>query len=204
MPILGADMQTGTLIAWRKQPGDAVRHGDIIAEVESDKADVEVEIFMDGVIEKILVEPGEVPVGTPLASSASRAKRRRRTARLPPPTEEAPPVVARRALPVEGERARFAGGEMLAPSWASTSRVQGRRRAALASRRRGGRAACARLRRRGGVADRGAHAPGHRGGHGAIRARITLPRHTTIDRNATAWLAGEARPMPSACSTACY
>jgi pyruvate dehydrogenase E2 component (dihydrolipoamide acetyltransferase) len=68
MPILGADMESGTLVAWRKAPGDEIRRGDIIAEVETDKADVEVEIFLNGVLEKILVEPGtKVPVGTPLA-----------------------------------------------------------------------------------------------------------------------------------------
>jgi pyruvate dehydrogenase E2 component (dihydrolipoamide acetyltransferase) len=68
MPILGADMRAGTLVAWRKQPGDAVHRGDIIAEVETDKADIEVEVFLDGVVERLLVEPGtEVPVGTPLA-----------------------------------------------------------------------------------------------------------------------------------------
>jgi pyruvate dehydrogenase E2 component (dihydrolipoamide acetyltransferase) len=68
MPILGADMEAGTLVTWRKAPGDHVKRGDIIAEVESDKADIEVEVFIDGVIEKLLVEPGEkVPVGTPLA-----------------------------------------------------------------------------------------------------------------------------------------
>jgi len=68
MPILGADMTAGTLVAWRKQPGDRVERGDIIAEVESDKADVEVEIFVTGVLDRILVEPGtKVPVGTPLA-----------------------------------------------------------------------------------------------------------------------------------------
>ena len=68
MPILGADMQAGTLVAWRKQPGDRVARGDIIAEVETDKADIEVEVFLDGVIETLLVREGEkVPVGTPLA-----------------------------------------------------------------------------------------------------------------------------------------
>jgi pyruvate dehydrogenase E2 component (dihydrolipoamide acetyltransferase) len=68
MPILGADMNAGTLVSWRKQPGDSVQRGDIIAEVETDKADVEVEIFMNGVLEKVLVEEGQkVPVGTPLA-----------------------------------------------------------------------------------------------------------------------------------------
>ncbi len=68
MPVLGADMEAGTLVEWLKKPGDQVRRGDVIAEVETDKADIEVEVFLNGVIERILVEPGEkVPVGTPLA-----------------------------------------------------------------------------------------------------------------------------------------
>jgi pyruvate dehydrogenase E2 component (dihydrolipoamide acetyltransferase) len=68
MPILGADMTAGTLVAWRKQPGDRVERGDIIAEVETEKGLIEVEIFTRGVIERLLVEPGtEVPVGTVLA-----------------------------------------------------------------------------------------------------------------------------------------
>ncbi len=68
MPSLGADMSAGTLAAWLKQPGDAVKRGDIVAVVHTDKADVEVEVFTSGVIERMLIEPGtEVPVGTPLA-----------------------------------------------------------------------------------------------------------------------------------------
>jgi pyruvate dehydrogenase E2 component (dihydrolipoamide acetyltransferase) len=68
MPALGADMSAGHLIAWRKEVGDVVARGDIIAEVHTDKADIEVEVFTSGVIEQLLVEPGqEVPVGTPLA-----------------------------------------------------------------------------------------------------------------------------------------
>ncbi len=68
MPILGADMTAGTLIEWRKQPGDRLQRGDIIAEVETEKGLIEVEVFTTGVLEKILVEPGrQVPVGTPLA-----------------------------------------------------------------------------------------------------------------------------------------
>jgi pyruvate dehydrogenase E2 component (dihydrolipoamide acetyltransferase) len=68
MPSLGADMSAGTLAAWLKQPGDAVKRGDIVAVVHTDKADVEVEVFTTGVIEQMLIEPGtEVPVGTPLA-----------------------------------------------------------------------------------------------------------------------------------------
>lgn len=68
MPSLGADMSAGKLIAWRKKPGDTVKRGEIIADVDTDKATIEVESFISGVIEKILVEPGEqVPVGTVLA-----------------------------------------------------------------------------------------------------------------------------------------
>jgi pyruvate dehydrogenase E2 component (dihydrolipoamide acetyltransferase) len=68
MPILGADMKAGTLTAWRKEPGDRIERGEIIAEIETDKADVEVECFLTGTIELLLAEPGDkIPVGTPLA-----------------------------------------------------------------------------------------------------------------------------------------
>ena len=68
MPILGADMTAGTLIAWRVRPGDAVRRGDILAEVETDKGLIDVEAFVSGVVEKLLVGAGAtVPTGTVLA-----------------------------------------------------------------------------------------------------------------------------------------
>ena len=55
MPKLGADMSAGKLIAWRKKPGDTVTRGDIIADVETDKADIEVEVFTSGVIEGMTI-----------------------------------------------------------------------------------------------------------------------------------------------------
>jgi pyruvate dehydrogenase E2 component (dihydrolipoamide acetyltransferase) len=68
MPKLGADMTAGTLIAWRKQPGDNVHRGDIIAEVETEKGNIDVEVFSAGIVEKLLIEPGQyVPIGTPMA-----------------------------------------------------------------------------------------------------------------------------------------
>jgi pyruvate dehydrogenase E2 component (dihydrolipoyllysine-residue acetyltransferase) len=68
MPSLGADMEAGTLVQWLKQPGDQVKRGDIIAIVDTQKGAIEIEVFEDGAIEKILVEPGtKVPVGTTLA-----------------------------------------------------------------------------------------------------------------------------------------
>ncbi|HEX6810393.1 MAG TPA: dihydrolipoamide acetyltransferase family protein [Planctomycetota bacterium] len=68
MPSLGADMESGRLLEWRVKPGDAVHRGDIVAVVDTDKAAIEIEVFCDGVVEKLLVPAGEqVPVGTPLA-----------------------------------------------------------------------------------------------------------------------------------------
>jgi pyruvate dehydrogenase E2 component (dihydrolipoamide acetyltransferase) len=69
MPTLGADMEAGTLVSWRKQPGDAVSRGDVIAEVDTEKGVIDVEVFAEGVLDEILVGPGtRVPVGTPLAT----------------------------------------------------------------------------------------------------------------------------------------
>ena len=68
MPSLGADMEAGTLVQWLVKPGDRVKHGDIIAVVETQKGAIEIETFQTGVIEKFLVDVGtKVPVGTPLA-----------------------------------------------------------------------------------------------------------------------------------------
>jgi pyruvate dehydrogenase E2 component (dihydrolipoamide acetyltransferase) len=69
MPKLGADMSAGTLVAWHKKAGDVVQRGDIVAEVETDKGVIEVEIFTSGTIERLMIQPGEmVPVGTVLAT----------------------------------------------------------------------------------------------------------------------------------------
>jgi pyruvate dehydrogenase E2 component (dihydrolipoamide acetyltransferase) len=68
MPVLGADMEAGTLVAWHKAAGDELHRGDTLAAVDTDKGVIDVEIFRAGVLEEILVPPGtRVPVGTPLA-----------------------------------------------------------------------------------------------------------------------------------------
>jgi pyruvate dehydrogenase E2 component (dihydrolipoamide acetyltransferase) len=68
MPSLGADMDEGTLVEWMVKVGDTVHKGDIVAVVDTTKSAIEVEVFTDGVVEELLVEPGTtVPVGTPLA-----------------------------------------------------------------------------------------------------------------------------------------
>lgn len=68
MPSLGADMDEGTLLEWLVAPGDRVRKGDIVAVVDTEKSDIEVEVFEDGVIAELLVDVGAtLPVGTPMA-----------------------------------------------------------------------------------------------------------------------------------------
>jgi pyruvate dehydrogenase E2 component (dihydrolipoamide acetyltransferase) len=69
MPSLGADMEAGTVIEWLVKPGDVVHKGDIVAVVDTDKADIDIETFEGGTVRELLVPPGlRVPVGTPLAT----------------------------------------------------------------------------------------------------------------------------------------
>jgi pyruvate dehydrogenase E2 component (dihydrolipoyllysine-residue acetyltransferase) len=69
MPSLGADMEAGTLLEWYVKPGDTVKRGDLVARVDTSKAEIEVEIFDDGVIDELVVPVGvRVPVGTVLAT----------------------------------------------------------------------------------------------------------------------------------------
>lgn len=68
MPSLGADMDSGVLLEWRVGPGDHVTKGDIVAVVDTDKSDIEVEVFHSGTIAELVVPEGdEVAVGTTLA-----------------------------------------------------------------------------------------------------------------------------------------
>lgn len=68
MPSLGADMESAVLMEWHVKEGDHVKKGDIIAEVETSKGVIEIEVFEGGIIEKLLVtEETECAVGTPLA-----------------------------------------------------------------------------------------------------------------------------------------
>ena len=72
MPALSPTMETGTLSKWTVAVGDAVRSGDVIAEIETDKATMEVEAVDDGILASIMVAEGSegVAVGTPIARLA--------------------------------------------------------------------------------------------------------------------------------------
>lgn len=110
MPSLGADMEAGTLVQWLVKPGDAVRRGDIVAVVETQKGAIEIEVFETGRIDEIFVAPNaRVPVGTLLASIRTEG------AAAPPPAPPAgPPAVparlAEQALPPRPVSPAPAGG----------------------------------------------------------------------------------------------
>jgi pyruvate dehydrogenase E2 component (dihydrolipoamide acetyltransferase) len=118
MPSLGADMQFGTIVDWRVKPGDVVKRGDVVALVETEKGVIEVEIFENGVIESLVVSPGQkVPVGATLATLSGDGKKvEAQAAPSPvavaaetatPVQEERPPIKASVAPPPAEEAARL-------------------------------------------------------------------------------------------------
>lgn len=119
MPSLGADMETGTIVEWRVAPGDTVHHGDIIAVVDTDKATIEVEVFEDGVVGQLLVEPGvEVAVGTPLAtigSADASLVAAPAVAVEAPPAEVAAPVVEASPAPAPAPAPAATGPVVVSP-----------------------------------------------------------------------------------------
>lgn len=69
LPSLGADMDEGKLLEWHVKPGDKVKKGQVVAVVDTSKAAVDVEIWQDGTVFELLVEPGtRLPVGSVMAT----------------------------------------------------------------------------------------------------------------------------------------
>ena len=68
MPNLGYDMEEGQISSWLKQPGDTVQRGEPIAEIETDKATVEMEALATGTLAEVVAQPGDtVAVGKVIA-----------------------------------------------------------------------------------------------------------------------------------------
>ena len=69
MPALSPTMEKGTLAKWLIKEGDAIKSGDVIAEIETDKATMEVEAADEGMVGKVAIAAGtaDVPVGTVIA-----------------------------------------------------------------------------------------------------------------------------------------
>ncbi len=83
MPALSPTMEKGNLAKWLKKEGEAVKSGDVIAEIETDKATMEVEAVDEGTLGKILVPEGtnDVAVNTPIAMRMGRRRPGRRRPR---------------------------------------------------------------------------------------------------------------------------
>ena len=93
MPKLSDTMEEGTVLKWRVKEGDRVAKGDILAEVETDKAAMEMEAFEDGVIGSLKVPEGEtVAVGTVIAVLEGEGGGEEESAAAPQPQEPAPPA----------------------------------------------------------------------------------------------------------------
>ncbi|MGE0598160.1 MAG: dihydrolipoamide acetyltransferase family protein [Dehalococcoidia bacterium] len=85
MPQMGADMTEGTVVKWFKSVGDTVTRGEIIAEIETDKADVELEAYESGTLIKLIAEEGEVvPVGEVIALLGEAGEKAPDVERKPP------------------------------------------------------------------------------------------------------------------------
>jgi pyruvate dehydrogenase E2 component (dihydrolipoamide acetyltransferase) len=110
MPALSPTMEEGTLAKWHVKVGDTVKAGDVIAEIETDKATMEVEAVDEGVIEAILVEAGteNVKVNAQIAKLAGEGESPAPPPAKPAPAAEAPKVAS--AAPVQ------AAGETAAPA----------------------------------------------------------------------------------------
>ena len=106
MPKLSMTMEEGELISWVKHEGDQVRAGDVIAEVNSDKVEMEVESPADGTLVRLAAAEGEVvPVGAPIATLETEAEDLLGGILGAPPGDQ----------PAEEAAARPDGGETAAP-----------------------------------------------------------------------------------------
>ena len=127
MPALSPTMEKGNLIKWVKNEGDKVQAGDVIAEIETDKATMEVEAVDEGTIGKILVPAGtnDVAVNTPIAviladgedASAMKAGAPAAAPKAEAPAEQmkaaqsAPPAAPSAGEDQDAGRAGLSGGD---------------------------------------------------------------------------------------------
>ena len=125
MPALSPTMEKGNLAKWHKKEGDAVKSGDVIAEIETDKATMEVEAVDEGTLGRILVPEGtnDVAVNTPIAMILAEGEDAAALKDGKPPARKAKaepdPVLEQR---VEESRPRVEEAEALIPPASTASR----------------------------------------------------------------------------------
>lgn len=113
MPKLSDTMTEGTLVSWKKQKGDKVSSGDVIAEVETDKATMEMEAFEDGVLAEIYVQEGtKVAVGEKIAAIQGKGEAAPATAATDAKSAAAAAPATAKPAPAESAPAVASGGEI--------------------------------------------------------------------------------------------
>jgi len=104
MPKLGFDMAEGTLVRWVRNEGENINKGDVLAEIETDKATVEVESSVGGVVRKLLVDAGAVvPIGAAIAiigSADEKIDEPKAVSAQPSTKAEIAPQVPPKAAPI--------------------------------------------------------------------------------------------------------
>jgi pyruvate dehydrogenase E1 component beta subunit len=120
MPALSPTMEKGNLAKWLKKEGEAIKSGDVIAEIETDKATMEVEATDEGTLGKILIPEGtaDVAVNTPIATILADGENAADLSKVAAPAAqqkaaEPPPAQAKAETPAQ---AKFGGEEKKAPS----------------------------------------------------------------------------------------
>src|SRR5277367_188693 len=111
MPALSPTMEKGNLAKWLKKEGDSIKTGDVIAEIETDKATMEVEAIDDGTLGKILVPEGtnDVAVNTPIATILAVGEDKAALSdgkSAPPAQKEQPAAKAETSAPAKTEAAK--------------------------------------------------------------------------------------------------
>jgi pyruvate dehydrogenase E1 component beta subunit len=114
MPALSPTMEKGNLAKWLKKEGETIKSGDVIAEIETDKATMEVEATDEGTLGKILIPEGtaDVAVNTPIATILADGESAADADKAPTPKAEKPAAKAE----APKQETKFGGGERKAPS----------------------------------------------------------------------------------------
>ena len=126
MPKLSDTMTEGTLVAWKKKAGDKVSSGDVIAEVETDKATMEMESFEDGVLAEIYIQEGQkVAVGEKIARVQGKGEAAAPAAPAEMPADKQPVPTAEKAAAKAGSdiAPAAAGGAQATETPAATDTV---------------------------------------------------------------------------------
>lgn len=106
-PKLGQTMEEGAIVKWLKREGDKVAKGDILFEIETDKANLEVESFFEGTLLKVLVKEGvTVPVNTAVGFVGEPGEK---LPDVPVPAKPAPPEAGDRKAEVGGQKPEVGG-----------------------------------------------------------------------------------------------